>query len=113
MWHFAVFDAINITLSVFALVIGLVALIHCALQRADAFSAIGTLQKPAWLAILGVATLIVLCIAGSEANTDFGAGDDRIPLSLLFNLIALGASALYLLDVRPGLRDISNGRGPW
>jgi hypothetical protein len=33
--------------------------------------------------------------------------------TLIFSLIAIAAAALYLLDVRPGLRDISNGRGSW
>ena len=35
------------------LVIEVWALIHCALQRADAFTAVGTLTKGLWLALLG------------------------------------------------------------
>ncbi|HLU32977.1 MAG TPA: DUF2516 family protein [Natronosporangium sp.] len=108
MWHVAVTNAIYDALTVITLVIGLVALINCALQRADAFPALGTLQKPAWLAIIGGSTFMVLCLEGAT----FGTGA-RPMFGLLFKLIALGASALYLLDVRPGLRDISDGRGPW
>lgn len=103
-WHIIVQVAIDNLLTLFALVIGLVALIHCALQRADAFPAIGTLQKPAWLAILGIATFLVLCVALPTA------GGGATPFSLMFKLVAIGAAALYLLDVRPGIRDISNGR---
>jgi hypothetical protein len=32
---------------------------------------------------------------------------------IMFTLIAIAASALFLLDVRPGLRDIANGHGSW
>jgi 4-amino-4-deoxy-L-arabinose transferase-like glycosyltransferase len=97
MWHEAVYNAINSAITIFTLVLGVVAFIHCAIQRSDAFPAIGTLQKPAWLAIIGIATVLALMSRGW----------------LLFNLIAIGASTLYLLDVRPGLRDITNGRGSW
>lgn len=97
MWHLAVREAINTLLTLFALVLGVIAFIHCATQRSDAFPALGTLQKPAWLAILGVATVMALLTQGW----------------LLFNLVAIGAAIFYLLDVRPGLRDITNGRGPW
>lgn len=107
MWHLVVERAINNALTVFTGVIGLVALINCALQRSDAFPAIGTLQKPAWLAIIGVSTFIALCLGFQAMETG------RETFGMLFKLIALGAAALYLLDVRPGLRDISNGRGPW
>lgn len=108
MWHLQVVNAINNGLSVITIVIGLIALLNCAMQRSDAFPAIGTLQKPAWLAILGAATFIVLCLAIPSFS-----GSEPPPFSLLFKLIALGAAGLYLLDVRPGLRDISNGRGSW
>jgi hypothetical protein len=99
-WHLDVVWIIGILLTVFTLVLGVVAFIHCATQRSDAFPAINTLQKPAWLAIIGGATVIAVLLTGAV----FG---------LMFQLIAIGASALYLLDIRPGLRDISDGRGSW
>lgn len=97
MWHVQVVGAINAVITLVTLVIGVIAFIHCATQRSDAFPAIGTLQKPAWLAIIGAATVMSLIGQGF----------------LLFNMIALGASALYLLDVRPGLRDVTGGQGSW
>lgn len=97
MWYLDVLTAIGILLTLFTLVLGVGAFIHCATQRADAFAAIGTLQKPAWLAIIGAATVMSLFT----------------PSFLLFQLIAITAAALYLLDVRPGLRDATNGNGPW
>jgi 4-amino-4-deoxy-L-arabinose transferase-like glycosyltransferase len=97
MWHEAVVGAIGDLLTLFTLVIGVIAFINCATQRADAFPAIGTLQKPAWLAIIGAATLMAVLTRGF----------------IMFTLIAIAASALFLLDVRPGLRDIANGHGSW
>ena len=95
-WHLIVVAWIDGVTTLFALVLGLVAFVHCALQRADAFPAIGTLQKPAWLALIGVTTLLAW----------FGRGG-----FLLFTLIALGAAAFYLLDVRAGLKGLTDGRG--
>lgn len=109
MWHLAVQWAIDAALAFFAAGLSLAALINCSLQRADAFAAIGTLQKPAWLAILGASVFVVLCIALPGLT----GGGARMPFTLMFTLIAIGASALYLLDVRPGLKDISNGHGSW
>ncbi len=93
-WHLSVVAGIDLLLTLFAAVLGVVAFIHCAVQRADAFPAIGTLQKPVWLAIIGVSTVL-----------SFGF--------MFFQLIAIAAAALYLLDVRPGLRDVTDGGGPW
>lgn len=95
--HTSVVEAINTVLTLFTLVLGVVSFIHCATQRSDAFSAIGTLQKPAWLAIIGVSTILAMLTPGF----------------LLFHLIAVGAAMLYLLDIRPGLRDVTDGRGSW
>ncbi len=97
MWHLIVVDAVYRLFGLAALVLGLIALVSCALQRADAFVALGTMQKGAWLAVLGLTTLLVL-ISG--------------PFVILFAAIALAASILYLVDIRPGLRDVTGGYGP-
>jgi len=89
---------ITLVLLVFALVIEGVSFVHCLTQRAEAFPAIGTLPKGAWLAIIGVSLLLTL----------FGFGPPSI-----FGLIGIAAAAIYLLDVRVGLRDLSDGKGFW
>lgn len=91
-------NVIELVLFIFALVIEGVALVHCLTQRADAFPAIGTLPKGAWLAILGISLLFTLL---------FFSG------TLIFALIGVAAAAIYLLDVRVGLRDLSDGKGFW
>ncbi|AVT29999.1 MULTISPECIES: DUF2516 family protein [unclassified Plantactinospora] len=89
---------INLVLIVFALVIQGVALVHCITQRSDAFPAIGTLPKGAWVAILAVCLVLTLLLYR--------------PLSL-FALIGIAAALIYLLDVRVGLRDLTDGKGFW
>jgi uncharacterized protein DUF2516 len=92
---------LNVLLLVAFLVIEIAAFVNCATQRADAFSVVGSLSKVAWLAILGGAVLLTfLCSLSSARLTIFG-------------FIAITASAIYMLDVRPALRDAANGSGSW
>jgi 4-amino-4-deoxy-L-arabinose transferase-like glycosyltransferase len=72
-----------------AAIVCLYALVHAALQRADAYTAADKLTKPVWLAILGVALLLILLLQGV-----FGAA------------IAACAAGVYLIDVRPKLLEV-------
>ncbi|MGC1211900.1 MAG: DUF2516 family protein [Micromonospora sp.] len=85
-------------LLLFALVLEGIALVHALTQRSDAFPAIGTLPKGGWIAILAVCLLLTLL--------GFGV------LSI-FGLIGIAAGLIYWLDVRPGLRDLHDGKGFW
>ncbi|MDG4804453.1 MULTISPECIES: DUF2516 family protein [Micromonospora] len=98
IFAFEVRSVIQLILLVFALVIQGVALVHAITQRGDGFAAIGTLPKGGWVAILAVCMLLTL----------LGFG----PISL-FGLVGIAAGLIYLLDVRPGLRDLHDGRGSW
>ena len=98
IFAFAVRSVIELILLVFALVIQGIALVHAITQRSDAFPAIGTLPKGGWIAILAVCMLLTL----------LGFG----PLSL-FGLVGIAAGLIYWLDVRPGLRDLHDGKGFW
>ncbi|WP_239156619.1 DUF2516 family protein [Actinocatenispora thailandica] len=89
---------IELLLTVFTLVLELVALVHCAIQRSDAFRAVGTLSKPVWLLLIGGSTLLTLLLGSS-------------PIGLI-GLIGLIAASVYLLDVKPGLKDLRSG-GLW
>ncbi|KKJ99752.1 MULTISPECIES: DUF2516 family protein [unclassified Micromonospora] len=92
---------IELILLVFALVIEAVSLVHAITQRSDGFSAIGTLPKGGWIAILAICLLFTLPGLG------FGFGG----VLSIFGLVGIAASLIYLLDVRPGLRDLHDGRG--
>lgn len=89
---------IELILFIFALIVQGVALVHAITQRSDAFPAIGTLPKGAWIAILAVTLVLTLFT--------------RTVISI-FGLIGIAAALIYLLDVRVGLKDTTDGRGFW
>ena len=71
------------------------ALVDACTRRGPAFPAAGKLTKPAWIAIL-VAALVL------GGTSIFG----------IFGLVGIVAATVYLVDVRPAVREISSG-GPW
>lgn len=84
-------------LSLAVLVVHAWALIDCVTRPANAFEAAGKLTKPAWLAITGVALAIGLIFS---------------PLGIL-GLAATVASIVYMVDVRPAIREIQGGGNRW
>jgi uncharacterized protein DUF2516 len=95
IFYTSVVSYINLLVLILSLIVQGVALVHCLTQRGDGFAAIGTLPKGAWVAILAVSIVLTLLVIG------------------IFGLIGVAAAAIYLLDVRPGLRDLSDGKGFW
>jgi hypothetical protein len=89
---------INIVVLFACLGMQVCALVHCALQRNDAFNAIGTLSKGLWLALIGGTMLLAVVL---------------ISLGPTFTLISVTAALVYWLDVRPAIRDITSGGGNW
>jgi hypothetical protein len=77
------------------------ALIDAARTRADAFVAAGKLTKQRWLIILGVAVAFGFLALG---------GGPLSPLGML-SIVAVVASGVYLVDVRPAVRQIRGGGG--
>ena len=97
-------------LAALAFVTQLVALADAARRRADAYVAAGKLTKQRWLLILGVATAIGFVSVG---------GVFLSPLNFL-NILGFVAAAVYLVDVKPALQQVSGGgggsrgvSGPW
>lgn len=78
--------------TVATLIVELWAIIDAAIRPGGAYLAAGKLTKPFWLAILGVGLLFSL-------------------LGSFLAIIALVASLVYLIDVRPRLREVGSGRG--
>jgi hypothetical protein len=74
------------------------AFVDCLRQSAPAFPAAGKLTKPAWLAITGVSVL--LCLVGVGVLGIPGAA------------VAV-AAIVYLVDVRPAVRGMRPGGGPY
>lgn len=70
------------------------AFVDCAGRKAATFPAANRMTKPAWLAITGFSALIGILV--------------QQPTHII-SLIAVIASAVYLADVRPAVREISGG----
>jgi hypothetical protein len=75
------------------------ALIDALTQPAPAFVAAGKQTKQIWLAILGVALLLVLVGFAGVLG--------------IFGFVVAVAAIVYLVDVRPAVREMRPGRGPW
>jgi hypothetical protein len=87
---------VMLLLNLAVLALGLFDFVDAAIRPANAFVAAGKLTKPGWLAIIGVAVVVVLFF--------------RV-ISLL-GIPALVALLVYLVDVRPAVRGVSGGRPP-
>jgi hypothetical protein len=74
-----------------------VALVHSITQRADAYTAAGKLTKQAWVGINLACVLVTIVLGLSPAN--------------ILGIIAITAALIYLVDVRPALREVSEGGG--
>jgi hypothetical protein len=95
-----VFGLNNALLSLLSLAIVVLqgwALVDCVLRPTKAFEAAGKLTKPAWLAITAIALVVGLL---------FG------PLGIL-GLAGIVASIVYLVDVRPAVRQVQGGGDRW
>lgn len=102
IFYVQVENYISIIVWIFCLVLGAAAFLHCVVQRNDAFPAIGTMSKSIWLALIGGGELL------TAISPSLGLGYLGI-----FPLIAAGIFAVYLLDIRPALRDAVDGHGSW
>ncbi|MFI8853995.1 DUF2516 family protein [Streptomyces sp. 891-h] len=93
---FAGFQATVIGLiTVVLLALALFAFVDAALRREDAYRATDKQNKQFWLIILGITVLVNLLV----------------PMFLL-KIIGLIATIVYIVDVRPALKEImGNGRG--
>ncbi len=94
-----VITPVNLAITGLTLLVELFAFVHCIFQRGDAFPAVGTLPKGLWLALTGGAAVLTLALGLS-------------PMGLI-GMIGLIAGLVYVLDVRPALKDATDGSGPW
>jgi hypothetical protein len=74
------------------------AFVDAMVRPAAGFIAAGKLTKPGWMAITGIALLVLLWMQN--------------PLSFL-GLPAVIASVVYLVDVRPAVRGLRRGNSSW
>lgn len=84
------------TLEIGSLALALWAFVDAVVRPTPLYTAADKLTKPAWLGITGAALAIGLLT----------------PVLGLFGLVALVASIVYLVDVRPALLEVQRGN-PW
>ncbi|PZS35486.1 MAG: DUF2516 domain-containing protein [Pseudonocardiales bacterium] len=89
---------VTAALQLAALLLQGVAFVNCLIQPADAFKVADKWSKPGW----AILTLVALLLVQAPL---FGG------LLSLFGIGGIIASLVYLLDVRPAVREISRGRG--
>ncbi|MFC7242787.1 DUF2516 family protein [Catellatospora aurea] len=85
---------IEFILWIFILGILLWSFADCVIRRSEAFPAIGTMPKAGWLLVILLLAVLTLFL---------GVG--------FFGFIGAGVAAYYLLDLRRGLREATEG--PW
>ena len=73
------------------------ALIDCMTRKVAAFPAVDKLTKPAWVAMLAIGDLLGWWLSLAQ------------PVGI-FTLITACLASVYLADVRPAVREISEGR---
>lgn len=93
---FGLDNALLTALSFATLALQVWALIDCITRPTQAFEAAGKLSKPAWLGITALALLL-----------------GRFGLFGIFGLAAIVASIVYLVDVRPAVREVQGGGNRW
>ncbi len=89
-------------LAVGALIFECFAFVDALRRPAQAFVAASKQNKPLWLIITGVATVIGL---GTAATGSFAVVG-------ILSVVAFVAAAIYVTDVRPKVKDFRGGGGP-
>ncbi|MGA8980419.1 MAG: DUF2516 family protein [Pedococcus sp.] len=90
-------NLVLLALGFLAFVMQVFALVDATRYRKDAFLAASKRTKKLWVIVLAVAVAL-------------GFVSIRNPLNI-FSLLAVVAAAVYLVDVRPALRQVSGGSG--
>ncbi|HEY2790794.1 MAG TPA: DUF2516 family protein [Micromonosporaceae bacterium] len=102
--HYVSLVALGVTVIVDA-----VAFVHCVTRRADAFPVVGRFPKSIWVLMTGAA-LVFTVLSGSTLVSASGT------FGLLTGMVAIAAmvvALVYLLDIRPALRDVTHGGNNW
>jgi hypothetical protein len=95
---------------VLTLVIEAAAFLHCVSRRADAFPVVGRYSKVIWVLMTGGALAFTMLSGYSTVVSPTGFVG---PLTSIVSAIALVVALVYLLDMRPALREVTEGRGNW
>lgn len=97
---------VSFALLAVTVIVEALAFAHCVTRRSDVFPVVGRLTKGTWVLItLGSLIFTLLTFA------TFLYGGSLI--TSLIAIVAIVAALVYLLDVRPAIREVVDGRGNW
>jgi len=101
------YHVLNLLL-ILVLLVKVIAFVDAAIRPAAAYTAADKLTKGGWLIILGLAVVLDVFLGG---------------LMSIFTIAGMVAAIVYLVDVKPAVRQLSGGRrtgsssdgpyGPW
>jgi hypothetical protein len=98
VFAFAVEGAVIYAITLVSLIVEVWAFASCLMQRPEAFTVVGRIPKGGWLAMTGGAILVTLMFGSFRS---------------ILGMIAIVVALIYLLDLRPALRDAVDGHGNW
>ncbi|MDA0634062.1 DUF2516 family protein [Nonomuraea sp. MCN248] len=110
-----VFNLLFSVLSLIVLGMAGYALVHALRVPAAAFVSAGKLQKNIWLIILILATLFSAAGAWAYVTTFMLVGGAQfMGIGLgLFSIAAVIAATIYIVDVKPAVKGMGRGGGPY
>jgi hypothetical protein len=91
---------------IFTVIAEALAFAHVVTRRADAFPVVGRLTKGSWVLMTLGALLFTLLTSASFLYSG------SIITSILA-VVGIVIALVYLLDVRPAIREVTEGRGNW
>jgi hypothetical protein len=94
---YPIIGVVTWVITLVVIVVECAAFINCLTQRAEAFQVVGSIPKGGWLALTFGALVLTLLLSTFS----------------IFGMVAVAAALVYLLDVRPALRDAVDGHGSW
>jgi Protein of unknown function (DUF2516) len=94
---YAIQGWVQLVIELVVVVVECAAFINCLTQRAEAFPVVGSVPKAGWLALTFGALVLTLLLSTFS----------------IFGMVAVAVALVYLLDVRPALRDAVDGHGSW
>jgi hypothetical protein len=98
-----IINAITLAMGVIGAVVGVFAFVDAVIRRADAYPAADKQTKLTWAAITAISGVVLILGVYPMVFA---------PPSLLW-LAGMIGSLVYLLDVRPRLREVTDGNSQW
>ena len=92
-------------------VVEVTAFVHCATRRADAFPIVGRFPKAIWVLMTG-GTVVFTVLSGFATVASPTGGTFGIFTGMLA-IVAMTVALVYLMDIRPALRDVTQGGNSW